>query len=53
MRSARSPPRNRNSDTTAAKRAFGGWFADQACTKLWSFDSDTVEKSMTLYAKWQ
>ena len=33
--------------------AFGGWFADQACTKLWSFDSDTVEKSMTLYAKWQ
>ena len=32
--------------------AFGGWFADQACTKLWSFDSDTVEKSMTLYAKW-
>ena len=33
--------------------AFGGWFADQACTKLWSFDSDTVEKSMTLYAKWK
>lgn len=33
--------------------AFGGWFADQACTKLWSFDSDTVEKSMTLYVKWQ
>ena len=31
---------------------FGGWYQDTACTKPWDFDTDKVEKSMTLYAKW-
>lgn len=31
---------------------FGGWYQDTACTEPWDFDSDKVEKSMTLYAKW-
>ncbi len=31
-----------------------GWYTDKECTEAnkWDFEEDTVEKSMTLYAKW-
>lgn len=31
---------------------FGGWFRDSECTDAWNFDTDTVTKDITLYAKW-
>lgn len=31
---------------------FDGWYTDKNFTKLWNFDTDTVECDMTLYAKW-
>ena len=31
---------------------FGGWYTDQGCTKAWDFNTDTVKRAMTLYAKW-
>ena len=31
---------------------FGGWFKDEECTQPWDFDEDTVDKNMTLYARW-
>ena len=31
---------------------FAGWFSDEACTKAWDFDKDTVSADVTLYAKW-
>ncbi len=31
---------------------FDGWYTDKNFTKLWNFDTDTVEGDMTLYAKW-
>ncbi len=33
-------------------RIFGGWYVDEECTERWDFETDTVEDSMTLYAKW-
>lgn len=30
---------------------FGGWYADEDCTKAWSF-ADGIPGDMTLYAKW-
>ena len=32
---------------------FAGWYRDRACTLPWNMATDTVENSMTLYAKWQ
>ncbi len=32
--------------------AFGGWFTDEACTKAWNFDVDTLKTDMKLYANW-
>ena len=32
---------------------FAGWYADPACTQRWSFEEDSVEKNMTLYARWR
>ena len=32
---------------------FAGWYADPECTQRWSFEEDSVEKSMTLYARWR
>ena len=32
---------------------FIGWYKDQACTLLWSFEVDTVKSNVTLYARWQ
>ncbi len=31
---------------------FGGWYTDEACTRQWDFDVDTVSENMTLYALW-
>jgi len=31
---------------------FAGWFTDAALTKPFDFTKDTVDKAMTLYAKW-
>lgn len=33
-------------------RIFAGWYEDEAYTKRWDFEKGTVEKDMTLYAKW-
>ena len=32
---------------------FIGWYKDQACTLLWSFEVDTIKSNITLYAYWQ
>lgn len=31
---------------------FGGWYKEPACTNAWTFASDQVTETMTLYAKW-
>ncbi len=31
---------------------FTGWFADEALTDAWNFETDKVTESKTLYAKW-
>ncbi len=31
---------------------FGGWYKEPACTNAWNFDTDTVTRDTTLYAKW-
>ena len=31
---------------------FGGWYKDKACTLEWNFAVDTVNRDITLYAKW-
>ena len=33
-------------------RSFAGWFVDAQCTRRWDFETDKVQNSMTLYAKW-
>lgn len=33
-------------------RTFAGWYYDEDCTERWDFETDTVQESMTLYAKW-
>lgn len=32
---------------------FTGWYTDRAATEEWSFETDTAQNSMTLYAGWQ
>ncbi len=32
---------------------FTGWYLDRAATEEWSFETDTAQNSMTLYAGWQ
>jgi len=41
------PPKPIKTDCT-----FVGWYADITLTIPWKFDSDTVESSIKLYAKW-
>ncbi|MDO4813040.1 MAG: S-layer homology domain-containing protein [Eubacteriales bacterium] len=36
----------------AADYTFGGWYTDEDCKQAWNFGTDTVEKNLTLYAKW-
>jgi uncharacterized protein (TIGR02145 family)/uncharacterized repeat protein (TIGR02543 family) len=31
---------------------FGGWYKEAACTNAWTFTSDVVTSTVTLYAKW-
>jgi uncharacterized repeat protein (TIGR02543 family) len=31
---------------------FDGWYKEAACTNVWTFSTDKVTKTMTLYAKW-
>lgn len=42
----------RPQDPVAAGCRFDGWYTDTACTKVWKFDTDIVQKDITLYAKW-
>lgn len=42
----------RPEDPGCAGAKFGGWYTDKARTKPWNFEKDTVEKNMTLYARW-
>lgn len=37
---------------TAEGYTFGGWYKESACSDDWDFGTDTVQDSMTLYAKW-
>ena len=32
---------------------FDGWYRDQACTRRWNAETDTVNRNMTLYARWK
>ena len=32
---------------------FNGWYKDSGFTQVWYFDTDTVTKNITLYAKWK
>ncbi len=32
--------------------SFGAWYREDACTSVWTFASDTITASTTLYAKW-
>ncbi len=42
----------RPTDPAAQGYRFDGWYRDAACTRAWNFDTDIVQSSMTLYAKW-
>lgn len=39
-------------DPTLAENIFDGWYADEALTDAWDFNTDTVTGTMTLYARW-
>ena len=39
-------------DPTRSGYTFAGWYTSPTFETLWNFDTDTVQKSMTLYAKW-
>lgn len=39
-------------DPVKSGAAFGGWCKDPALTVPWDFESDTVARDTTLYAKW-
>ncbi|CAM4287951.1 InlB B-repeat-containing protein [Erysipelothrix aquatica] len=40
-------------DPSRSGYSFKGWFVDEAMTMPWNFDTDTVAKNTTLYAKWE
>ena len=40
-------------DPTRTGYTFDGWYSDAPLTTAWIFDSNTVSKDMTLYAKWK
>lgn len=42
----------RPADVSAPGYTFEGWFKEAECVTEWDFDSDTIDKSRTLYAKW-
>ena len=37
---------------TRTDYTFQGWYKEQACTTPWNFNTHTVSKDITLYAKW-
>jgi uncharacterized repeat protein (TIGR02543 family) len=39
-------------DPVKANNNFDGWYKEAALTSAWNFDTDTVTKATTLYAKW-
>lgn len=39
-------------DPTDEGYLFGGWYRESSATNPWNFETDTVQDSMTLYAKW-
>ncbi|WNR45164.1 InlB B-repeat-containing protein [Paenibacillus roseipurpureus] len=39
-------------DPTKPNYTFAGWYKQDALSKLWHFDTDTVLANTTLYAKW-
>jgi uncharacterized repeat protein (TIGR02543 family) len=43
----------RPEDPTRVGYIFVGWYKDQLCTQLWSFELDFVTSDTTLYARWQ
>ena len=40
-------------DPTKDGNIFSGWYKETALTNAWDFDTDTVTKNITLYAKWE
>ncbi len=40
-------------DPSRSGYTFKGWFVDEAMTTSWNFDTDTVDKNITLFAKWE
>jgi uncharacterized repeat protein (TIGR02543 family) len=43
---------SRSTNPTKEGYTFGGWYADEALTIAWDFDSDTITEDTTLYADW-
>ncbi|MBQ7531795.1 MAG: InlB B-repeat-containing protein [Paludibacteraceae bacterium] len=40
------------SEPSASGYTFGGWYKEAGCTNAWTFGTDVVNETMTLYAKW-
>lgn len=40
-------------DPTREGYIFTGWYSDEACTREWHLDTDTVSEPVTLYAGWE
>ncbi|WP_201290375.1 InlB B-repeat-containing protein, partial [Erysipelothrix anatis] len=40
------------SDPTRTGFTFAGWYTSSTFETVWNFDTDTVQNTMTLYAKW-
>ncbi|NLY10015.1 MAG: InlB B-repeat-containing protein [Tissierellia bacterium] len=38
---------------TKTDNTFLGWYKDAEGTNEWNFDTDVVNKNITLYAKWE
>ena len=38
---------------TQSNHVFVDWYSDSGLTRMWDFDSATVNSAMTLYAKWE
>lgn len=43
----------RPQDPVREGKEFAGWYKDLHLTQPWSFETDTVQGNMTLYAKWE
>ncbi len=40
-------------DPTREGYIFKGWYKEAGCTNAWNFDTDVVDKDLTLFAKWE